>query len=43
MKYWEIIAYNVSKAGWRLGRIQRLTPTGKRSGLRDNGKRFVVR
>ena len=33
MKYWEIIADNVKKAGWSWGCIQQLIPTGERSGL----------
>jgi hypothetical protein len=31
MKYWEIIADNLSKAGWSLGVSQRLIPTGEQS------------
>jgi hypothetical protein len=34
MKYWEIIADNLSKAGWSWGGVsQRLIPAGERSGL----------
>jgi len=33
MKYWEIIADNLSKAGWSWAASQRLIPTGKQSGL----------
>jgi hypothetical protein len=43
----EIIADNLSNAGWSWAVFQRLIPTGERSGLadahRDNGQRFVVR
>jgi hypothetical protein len=33
MEYWEIIADNLSKAGWSWAVSQRLIPTGERSGL----------
>jgi hypothetical protein len=33
MKYWEIIADNLSKAGWSWAVYRRLIPTGARSGL----------
>ena len=33
MKYWEIIADNLGKAGFSWGAYQRLIPTGERSGL----------
>jgi hypothetical protein len=33
MKYWEIIADNLSKAGWSWGCVQPWTTTGERSGL----------
>jgi hypothetical protein len=33
MKYWEIIADNLSKAGWSWAAFQRLIPTGERSSL----------
>jgi hypothetical protein len=34
MKYWEIIADDLSKAGWSWGlRLQRMIPTGEQSGL----------
>jgi hypothetical protein len=29
---WEIIADNLSKAGWSWGALQRLIPTGEQSG-----------
>ncbi len=34
VRYWEIIADNLSKAGWSWAVSQPLIPTGKRSGLR---------
>ena len=46
MKYWEIIADNLSKAGWSLGWVSALDPKGARSGLwtlMAYGRRFVVR
>jgi len=47
VKQWEIIADTLKKAGWSLGWVSALIPTGGRSGLqthhRDDGKRFVVR
>ena len=47
MKNWEIIADNLSKAGWNWGCVSAAIRTGERSGLldahRDDGKRFVVR
>jgi hypothetical protein len=33
VKYWEIIAHNLSKAGWSWAVSQRLIPAGERSGL----------
>jgi hypothetical protein len=36
MKYWEIIAHNLSKAGWSWVVSQRLIPTGERSGLQTH-------
>ncbi len=33
MKDWEIIADNLSKAGWSWAASQRLIPTGEQSGL----------
>ncbi len=33
MKYWEIVADNLSKAGWSWAVYRRLIPTGERSGL----------
>ena len=46
MKYWEIIADNLSKAGWNLGRVQRCTRMRTIwivDAHRVDGKRFVVR
>jgi hypothetical protein len=33
IKYWEIIADNLSKAGWSWAACQPLIPAGERSGL----------
>ena len=33
MKYWEIIADNLSKAGWSWGCVSAWIPTGEQSGL----------
>ena len=46
MKYWEIIADKLSKAGWSLGWVSTLDREGRTiwvvDGHRDDGKRFVV-
>jgi hypothetical protein len=46
-KYWEIIAYNLSKAGWSWRCISAIDSNGRTIWIvdahRDNGKRFVVR
>ena len=46
MKNWEIIADNLSKAGWSWGCVSAIDPNGRTSWIvdahRDNGKRFVV-
>jgi hypothetical protein len=46
-KYWEIIADNLSKAGWSWGCVSALDPAGRTIWIadahRDDGKRFVVR
>src|SRR4029078_12277278 len=46
VKYWEIIADNLSKAGWSLGWVSALDLEGRTIWIvdahRDNGKRFVV-
>jgi hypothetical protein len=46
MKYWEIIADNVSKAGWSLGYVSAIDSNGRTIWIadahRDDGKRFVV-
>jgi SH3-like domain-containing protein len=46
VKYWEIIADNVSKAGWSLGWVSALDPEGRTIWIVDahrDGKRFIVR
>ena len=47
VKYWEIIADNLSKAGWSLGWVSAADSEGRTIWIvdahRDNGKRFVVR
>jgi hypothetical protein len=47
MKYWEIIADNLSKAGWSWGCISAIDSNGRTIWIvdahRDNGKRFVAR
>ena len=47
MKYWQIIAENLSKAGFSWAVFQRLIPTGRTiwtaDAHRDDGKRFVAR
>jgi hypothetical protein len=47
LKYWEIIADNLSKAGWRWGCVSAVDFRGRTSWIadahRDDGKRFVVR
>jgi hypothetical protein len=47
MKYWEIIADNVSKAGWSWGWVSAVDSEGRTMWIvdahRDTGKRFVVR
>ncbi len=46
MKYWEIIADKLSKAGWSLGWVSALDREGRTIWIvdahRDDGKRFVV-
>ena len=46
MKYWEIIADNLSKAGWSLGCVSAMDRDGRTIWIadahRDDGKRFVV-
>jgi hypothetical protein len=46
VKCWEIIADNLSKAGWSWGCVSALNPKGQTIWIvdahRDNGKRFVV-
>jgi hypothetical protein len=46
MNYWEIIADNLSKAGWSWGCVSGVTREGRiiwvADAHRDDGKRFVV-
>ena len=46
MKYWEIIADNLSKAGWSLGWVSDVDSEGRTLWIvdahRDDGKKFVV-
>jgi hypothetical protein len=46
VKYWEVIADNLSKAGWSLGWVSVVDSEGQTTWLsdahRDNGKRFVA-
>ena len=47
MKYWEIIADRLSKAGWTLGWISAIDYEGRTIWIvdthRDDGRRFIVR
>jgi hypothetical protein len=47
VKHWEIIADNLSKAGWSWGCISAVDSKGRTIWIadahRDDGKRFVVR
>jgi hypothetical protein len=47
MKYWEIIADNLSKAGWSFGYVTAIDSNGRTIWITDahrgDGKRFVVR
>ena len=47
MKYWEIIADRLSKAGWSLGWVSAVDSNGRTIWIagahRDDGKRFIVR
>ena len=45
MKQWEIIADNLSKAGWRLGWVSAIDSQGQTISIVDahcGGKRFIV-
>ncbi len=46
MKHWEIIADNLSEAGWSWGCVATVDSNGRTIWIfdahRDNGKRFVV-
>jgi hypothetical protein len=47
MKYWEVIADNLKKAGWSLGWVSAVDCEGRTIWIvdahRDNGRRLVVR
>jgi hypothetical protein len=46
MKYWAIIADNLSKSGWSLGYVSAIDSNGRTIWIADahrGGKRFVVR
>ena len=47
MTYWEIIAYNLSKAGWSWGCVSAVDSDGRAIFIADahrgDGKRFIVR
>ena len=47
MEYWEIIADNLSKAGWSWGCVSAIDSNGRTIWIadahRDDGKRFIVR
>jgi hypothetical protein len=47
MRDWEIIADNLSKAGWSLGWVSAIDSQGREIWIadahRDDGRRFVVR
>jgi hypothetical protein len=47
VRYWEIIAANLSKAGWSWGCVSAVVSSGRTIFIadahRDDGKRFVVR
>jgi hypothetical protein len=47
VKYWEIIADNISKAGWSWGCVSAIDSNGRTTWIADahpgDGKRFVVR
>ena len=46
MKYWDIIADNLHKAGWSLGWLSKINSSGQTifvaDAHRDDGKRFIV-
>ena len=47
VKYWEIIADNLKKAGWSYGYVSAVDSQGRTIWIanahRDDGKRFIVR
>jgi hypothetical protein len=42
VKYWEIIADNLSNAGWSWGCVSAVDCEGQTIAHRDDGKRFIV-
>jgi hypothetical protein len=46
VKYWEIIADNLSKAGWSWGCVSTINANGRKiwivDAYRDDGRRFIV-
>ena len=46
MKYWEIIAHNLSKAGWSWGYVSAVDSQGRTIWIADahrgDGKKFIV-
>ena len=46
-RYWEIVADNLSKAGWSLDRVSAIDSEGRTIWIvdahRDDGRRFIVR
>jgi hypothetical protein len=47
MKYWELVADKLSKAGWSLGWVSAVDSERRTIWIvdahRDNGKRFIIR
>ena len=47
MKYWEIMADNLKKRGWRFGCVSAIDSNGRTIWIadahRNDGKRFIVR
>jgi hypothetical protein len=47
MKYWDLVADKLSKAGWSLGCVSTIDSNGRTIWIvdahRDNGRRFVAR
>ena len=46
MKDWEVVAYNLGKAGWSWGCVSAIDSNGRTIWIvdahRDNGRRFIV-